>query len=319
MLIAIRSSKSSLIMGENFMSPRKVEGPASSGRSMVLRAMGLALLTTVLGLPSFGQGISGKGTPPDFSPRPDVSWTTVISEYLAPESGPGPVMDDPAHPYIDNRVAERTGQQPTFPVGDASNPILQPWARESVLRHNARVLSGKPTYTLQARCWPMGTPGFLLHPAQAVYIIQSPKEVVLTWEGDMISRHIYLNVAHQTNAKPSWFGDSVGHYEGDTLVVDTVGMNDRTFIDNFDTPHTTKLHVEERFHMIDNGKTLEVRIHVEDPGAFTSPWNAIQRYHRTEGAAMTERSCAEGTSLDYFDLEKKEDQKPIPMASKPDF
>jgi hypothetical protein len=114
---------------------------------------------------------------------------------------------------------------------------------------------------------------------------------------------------------PSWFGESVGHYEGDTLVVDTIGMNDQTWIDNYRTPHTDKLHVIERFHMIDGGKTLEVNVHVEDPGAFTMPWNAIQRYGRAEFGPMIEVSCAEGMTNNYFNL----DAEPIPQANKADF
>ena len=86
---------------------------------------------------------------------------------------------------------------------------------------------------------------------------------------------IYLDVPHSANVKPSWYGESVGHYEGDTLVVDTIGLNDKTYVDNFLTPHTNKLHVVERFRMTDAGRTLEVRFHVEDEGAFTTPWDAV--------------------------------------------
>jgi hypothetical protein len=84
-------------------------------------------------------------------------------------------------------------------------------------------------------------------------------------------RRVYLNVPHSANLKPSWFGESVGHYEDDSLVVDTVGLSRRTFVDNYLTPHTDQLHVVERFHVINDGKTLEVNVHVEDPGAFTTP------------------------------------------------
>jgi hypothetical protein len=251
---------------------------------------------------------------PDFAPTDKVGWTALTSEFIAPPGGPGPVMDDPAHPYVSNAIAARTGQVPTFPVGDISNPVLQPWAREAVRKHNELAIAGKAAYTPQARCWPMGVPAFLLYPVRPVYIVQTPKEVVMTWTGDHMSRHIYLDVPHSGTLKPSWFGESVGHYEGDTLVVDTTGLNDRTYVDNFRTPHTTQLHVVQRFQMIDGGKTLEVKVHVEDPGAFTTPWDAIQRYRRVEGAAMDEETCAEG-ARDYFNQEAE----PIPQAEKADF
>src|SRR5204862_2467099 len=89
---------------------------------------------------------------------------------------------------------------------------------------------------------------------------------------------------HSANVKPSWHGESIGRYEGDTLVVDTIGLDDRTFVDGFGTPHTKQLHVIERFRLIDGGKILEANVHVEDPGAFTMPWDAIQRYRLFEAA-----------------------------------
>src|SRR5689334_5371185 len=105
------------------------------------------------------------------------------------------------------------------------------------------------------------------------------------------------------------------HYEGDdTLVVDTIGMNDKTYVDNYRTPHTTQLHVIERFKLINDGRTIEVSVHVEDPGAFTTPWNAIQRYRRVNDEPMVEMVCAENND-GYFGY----DVVPLPHADRPDF
>ncbi|HYM17763.1 MAG TPA: hypothetical protein VEU06_04300, partial [Micropepsaceae bacterium] len=79
-------------------------------------------------------------------------------------------------------------------------------------------------------------------------------------------------------------------------------------------PHTDKLHVVERFHLIEGGKVLEVNLHVEDPGAFTTPWNAVQRYNRAEQGSIRESFCAEG-NFNYFHY----DVEPIPTATKPEF
>jgi hypothetical protein len=118
------------------------------------------------------------------------------------------------------------------------------------------------------------------------------------------------------------FGESIGHYEnGDTLVVDTIRLNTRTFVDSFRTPHTEQLHVIERFRIIDGGKALEVNVHVEDPGAFTMPWNALQRYRRVERGPLAEAVCAENEAVcaennaNFFNY----DVEPIPTAAKPDF
>ena len=251
---------------------------------------------------------------PEFAPAPNVGWVAQGGEFLPPKSGPGPVMDDPAHPRISNAVAAATGRQPTFHIGDADSPILQPWAREQMRKRNALVLSGKPGYTRQAACWPNGVPGFLLYPVQPIYIVQGAKEVLMISQEDHQVRHIYLNVPHSQHVPLSWNGESVGRYEGDTLVVDTVGMNDQTYIDNYRTPHTDKLHVVERFHLTEGGKTLEVDLHVEDPGAFTVPWNAIQRYRKVEPGPILESFCAEG-NFNYFNYEVE----PIPQSNKPEF
>jgi hypothetical protein len=91
------------------------------------------------------------------------------------------------------------------------------------------------------------------------------------------------------------YGESVGHSDGDELVVDTVGFNDRTFLDDhYDLPRTIELHVIERFKLMNEGRMLQVSFTVEDPGAFNAPWSAIVRYqHARTPATLFEESCAE--------------------------
>jgi hypothetical protein len=281
-----------------------------------------ALTGLVFGASALWPALAVEATaPPNFSPDSIVGWIAVPGGFKPPASGPGPIVNDPAHPQIVNLLPNYPpsgriqGGQPTFPVADLTNPILQPWAREELRKRNERILSGKTGYSRQASCWPIGVPGFLLHGVQPVYFIQTAKEVVMVWQEDYQTRRVYLNVPHSAKPAPSWFGESIGHYEGDTLVVDTIGMNDQTWIDNFRTPHTDRLHVVERFHVIDGGKTLEVNVHVEDPGAFATPWNTIQRYGRVQFGPLIEVSCAEGSTNNYL----KQDMEPIPQAAKPDF
>ena len=144
--------------------------------------------------------------------------------------------------------AVRTGKQPTYFVADLANAgILKPWVVERMKKDNAEVLAGKIAFTPHSFCMPAGVPGYHLYGFQPLYFVQTPKEVVMIYSNDQQVRHVYLDVAHSAGLKPSWYGESVGHYEGDTLVVDTIGLNDKTFVDNFRTPHTEKLHVVERF------------------------------------------------------------------------
>jgi hypothetical protein len=205
--------------------------------------------------------------------------------------------------------------QPTFAMADLNNPILQPWTREALKKVNDHVAGGGGGFTAQASCKLVGVPAFLLHPAVPVYFIQTAKEVVMIWPPNSEFRHVYLTDKHSTALRPSWFGESIGHYEnGDTLVVDTIGLNDKTYIDNFKTPHTTQLHVVERFRINPDQKGLTVDVTVEDPGAFTRPWHAVQRYRRMEPGPMNESSCAEAP-VNYLHY----DMDPIPHADRADF
>ena len=269
---------------------------------------------------------SAANAEPDFAPDSGTGWVARGQDFLPPSSGPGPVIVDPQHPRIGNDDLRTASRQPMRPLADLSSPILQPWARDALKKRNDFVLAnGDRAFTPKERCWPIGVPGFLLYPVQPVYFLQTPKEVVIIWAEDHQVRHVYMNVPHSAPLSPSWFGESIGHYEGDTLVVDTIGLNTRTYIDSFLTPHTDKLHVVERFRVIDGGKTMEVKVRVEDPGAFTMPWSAAQLYRRVDakgaatdarkmGGPLEEMACAENNG-DHFG----QGIDPIPTATKSDF
>jgi len=236
---------------------------------------------------------------PNFASDSSVGWLAAGTEFIALPEGPHPVTNDKAYPYVPNG----RGEQPTFRVADIDNPILLPWTRDALKRVNDRVLAGKDAFPPQVRCWPLGVPGFVLYPAQPIYIVQTPKEVVMTWQADHMVRHIYLTDKHSPNPKASWFGESIGHYEdGDTLVVDTIGITTKTFVDNYRTPHTDRLHVIERFKLANAETRIDVTVTVEDPGAFTMPWSAMQTYRRVEIGPMGESTCVEG-NFNYFNFE----------------
>jgi len=220
---------------------------------------------------------------PNFAPTASSAWYSYSREWMPPASGPGPVMQDKAHPRVSNDDFRATGRQPTPPLADTTNPILRPWAAEALRKLNAETLSGRPFISQLAVCRPLGALAFIISPmTRPMFILQSPKEVLLINESFNEVRHIYLTETHGRNPKPSWEGESIGHYEGDTLVIDTVGFNDKTFVDGFKTPHTMQLHTIERFHLVDGGNELQVDVHVEDPGAFTTPWDAMMRYRKFE-------------------------------------
>jgi hypothetical protein len=183
---------------------------------------------------------------------------------------------------------------------------------------NEEVLTGKRPlpFISQSRCWPGGVPGQLLF-LQPMYFLQTPNEVWMIWERDHFVRRIYLTDKHSENVKPSWFGESIGHYEGgDTLVVDTVGLagGQYHYIDSFRTPHTDKLHVVERFTISRDGRALTAIVTVEDRDTFNGPLTLKQTWRKNE-VAMGEMVCAESAGVDYFN----QNLHPIPQADKPDF
>jgi hypothetical protein len=241
----------------------------------------LAGAVYLAGSSAMAEGVSR----PDFAPNPSVAWFAYSRTFIPPASGAGPVRPHPAYPHVSNDEYRLTGKQPTFAMGDPDNSILQPWASNVVRKRNELILSGKPVFSPHASCWPVGVPAFILQPmTRPMYIVQGPKEVVMILTSFNDVRRIHLTDKHSANVKPSWHGESIGRYEGDTLVVDTIGLDDRTFVDGFGTPHTKQLHVIERFRLIDGGKILEANVHVEDrvpsryPGTPSSASGSLRRW-----------------------------------------
>jgi hypothetical protein len=269
-------------------------------------AMRLLMVGAVIGLSAGAARAAQAGSLPDFSSS-GVAWIATSQDYISLPGGPSPTTNDPKHPFVPNG----RGAQPTYRVADLTNPNLKDWATAEMKKANDDVLAGKIGYTARSSCMPAGVPDFMAFIVEPVYFIQSPKEVLMVYAGNQEVRRVYMDAPHARNPKPSWYGDAVGHYEGDTLVIDTVGMNAKTYVDNYRTPHTEKLHVVEHWKLIDGGKTLEVNFTADDPDTFNRPWSAIQRYRRVQQGPLDEQVCAENNTA-LFDYH-------IPQAEKPDF
>jgi hypothetical protein len=231
----------------------------------------LAAASAFFGATAFGQPAGV----PDFSGQ----WSHGVpdQEYENPaEGGPGPTR---------NIVGQERWR------GDYTNPNLKPWVAERVRGNNEVFNTIDQARTAQERCALYGVPNILTS-LGTMQMLQTPDMVTFIFHRDHQTRRVYLNEKHPAGLKPSWYGHSVGHYEGDTLVIDTVGLNDQTWTDRFGTPHTDQIHVVERYRLIDNGQVLEVRFNVEDPGAFNAPWSAVLKYRRNQNE-YEEVRCAE--------------------------
>jgi len=259
----------------------------------------------------FASGTLAQPNPshPDFSSA-GFGWVSLRGGVVPLPGSPAPVGQDPRRPL----VANNTGQQPTFPYADLNNANLTPFALEGLKKANALADTGFAMYSRGSRCWATGVPVAINSVVQPIFFIQTPKEVITIGQGDQTVRHIYMDVPHSTNPKPSWYGESVGHYEGEWLVVDTIGQDTRTFIDNFRTPHSDKLHVVERYRLTNGGDNLETEVIIEDPASFIKPVQLKMRARKAQGGIIESR-CADGESFNPFGQK----EEPIPVATRPDF
>ena len=285
----------------------------------MLKGCGAAagLLTMLLATSSSAQAPHEHAVPPLASAN--FGWQTGIADWQQPPAGHGhgPIKPHPQHPYVSNAEGGRTGRQPTLRIGDDTDAVLKPWAAKVIRDSNEESLTGSRAvpFAAQARCFPGGVPGQLLFPFEPMYFIQLDKVIYMMWQRDQHVRRIVLTDKHSEDIKPTWFGESIGHYEnGDTLVVDTIGLQTKdSYIDNFRTPHSEKLHVVERFTLSPDRKTLTAIVTVTDPEAFTEPLTMMQRWAKVE-EPMGESICAEN-NFDFF----SQNLFPVPTDNTPDF
>jgi len=189
-----------------------------------------------------------------------------------------PVGDGPV-PVTFSRDVE-AGRQGLQYLGDYTNPILLPHAAEAVRAQHETYRRGEAVWSAWALCWPPGVP-IALSMVWAVQILQSEDEVTIIYQMSQSVRHVYLNDGHPADPKVSWFGHSVGHYEGDhTLVIDTIAQDPRALTDRFGTPKSEAMRVVERYTISADGQRLDIEFNVEDPQTFATAWSAKVSYVR---------------------------------------
>jgi hypothetical protein len=275
-------------------------------------------------------GQQGAATP-DFS----GTWVRPYFGVELPISGPSPVTNTNRRNGVENY--DRL-------IGDHTNPILRPQAAEAVKKLGEIELSGVSAPDPRNLCWPGGVP-YVFVIEEGMQMLQQPDKITMVYDFDNQVRHVRMNAPHPAQLTPSWYGDSVGHWEGETLVIDTIGVKSGPFamLDNYGTPYTKSLHVVERYRLIDyeaalqwqerglkehprtpvaygldvdsdyRGKGLQLEFTVEDDGVFTAPWSATVTYRRGF-AVMSEQVCADDPHIGYGIKDGV-----MPRTDKPDF
>jgi len=198
-----------------------------------------------------------------------------------------------------------SGRDPSAPALPSSNDRpagregapYQPWAAQKVLEAFNRRGIDDPT----ARCLPAGIPRTIMLGLFPQQIVQTPTQIVMLYEYMNVFRVIPLNAKHQDDLLPSYLGNSVGRFEGDTLVVDSIGFNDKTWLAGTGTFHTEALHITERFTRVDKDQ-INYDVTMEDTNVFTKPWTLHSTLMLREGTHLQEMVCAENNiDLDRYE------------------
>ena len=264
------------------------------------------------------------------APMPNLTgaWARATFALEQPASGPGPLRN-PGNVY---RGA------PAY-----TSPLLKPEAAKVVRERYESTLAGKPFPTPSSTCWPMVAP--LIFRVQGMQLLQHKDQVTFIYMQDHEVRRVRLNAQHPAKVTPSWHGDSIGHYEGDTLVIDTIGVKvgPVSIVDQAGTPYSEALHVVERYRLISyeeakaagernvevngppatnqaaaidpeyRGNGLQVAFTVVDPNVFNTAWSGFATYSKADDL-WTENVCAENT-FEYYNNR----DSPVPRAERPDF
>ena len=191
----------------------------------------------------------------------------------------------------------RRGPPTASPTSPASGSRKEQWMRasRSLCLGRKRYSANEPQITKDApgaHCLPRGiTNAGALFPYK---LVQTPTLLVMLFEDDIPShRQVFLDGrSHPKDPNPMWMGHSIGHWEGDTLVIDTVGFDDRSWLDTAGHPHTEMMHVIERFRRPDLGH-LEIEFTIDDPGAYAKPWKIVRASELDAGDDIGEYVCTE--------------------------
>jgi len=149
---------------------------------------------------------------------------------------------------------------------------------------------------VQRYCDPPGIPRIYMYP-WTIQFIQTPTTVYILYEYTKVWRAVAMNSEHSKDPDSTWMGESVGKYEGDTLVIDTIGFNDKTWLDQTGHPHSEALHVIERFRHLDHER-LELSVTIDDPKAYTKTFSATKLYKLSPGP-VGETLCAYSEMKDF--------------------
>jgi len=245
----------------------------SIGRNLILRVrLGLFNYAFVAAL-AFTPALRAQVAAPPAAAKNQSGDHVDLSGVWGNLGGSVPISggEQPAGPYM---------LSPKGTMKDAGTPAdgipYQPWAISKLMSERPpsgpRATFDKTTDPNILYCELYGVPRIYNSPSKFKFV-QTPEAVYILYEYGVVWRVVWLNRTHSADPDPTYMGESIGSYEGkDTFVVDSIGFNDKTWLDSIGRPHSEKLHVIERFRRVNQDK-LEMTITIDDPGAYTAPWS----------------------------------------------
>jgi hypothetical protein len=230
----------------------------------------------------------------------DPSVSQPVRRAPLPPAGPAPHLPDGGpdfggkgawYPGFAGNIAETKWKGVKSADQHVDVPFL-PWALKLFNERVENIGKDDP----EAKCLPVGVPRYMFDP-YAFQMIQTADRVIFLFEGDNYPWRVvpvFPNAgrAHAKDLNPTWMGDAVGHYEGDTLVVDVVGFNGLAWLDQAGHAQTEQAHLVERYTRTDS-RTLKYEVTIDDPGAYSKPWVATNTVSWRPGMELIEYVCNE--------------------------
>ena len=259
---------------------------------VTLRRLALIVASAAVAAPVGGQWLNHptKGLPRTADGKPNLSAPTprtrdgrvdlsgIWQSERDPNGRPGGIEGIVAPRYMIDITADLKPEEVPF----------QPWAEALYKQRRENLLRDNP----MIRCLPAGVPRLdaYTHPYK---IVQTPELLVILYESDTMFRQIFIDGRElPKDPEPSWFGYSVGKWDGDVLVVETAGFNDQTWLDGFGHPHSDAMRLTERFRRVNTGR-MEIDIVIDDPKAYTRPLKYTQPQVLLPDTELLEYVCTE--------------------------
>lgn len=187
---------------------------------------------------------------------------------------------------------------PVLMTAAGEEPPLLPAARQLYADRKA----GKEADPA-AKCKPLGEPRAMLQDAWPFQILQSAGRIDILYQWNRLVHVIAMKDKHGPEQGPFYFGESVGHWEGDALVIDVINPRDESWLDISGLPHSVDMHMIERLRTIDGGRKLEARFSIDDAATYSMPWEAVLTFER-RSTLLREDICIERLKInDYASLD----------------